>query len=99
MQEYPLGFAVAQIHGVYVLAQNKYGLVVVDMHAAHERIMYEQLKNALDANTIAMQPLLLPISFNAGRLEIAVVEEQGRALRDLGFDLAVVTTDTFIEHA
>jgi DNA mismatch repair protein MutL len=93
-QEYPLGFAVAQIHGVYVLAQNKYGLVVVDMHAAHERIMYEQLKNALDANTIAMQPLLLPISFNADRLEIAVVAEQGRALHDLGFDIAVISPTT-----
>ncbi|MCE9634033.1 MAG: DNA mismatch repair endonuclease MutL [Methylophilales bacterium] len=98
-QEYPLGFAVAQIHGVYVLAQNKQGLVVVDMHAAHERIMYEQLKNALDANTIAMQPLLLPISFNADRLEIAVVEEQGRALRDLGFDLAVISPTTLAVRA
>jgi DNA mismatch repair protein MutL len=98
-QEYPLGFAVAQIHGIYVLAQNKLGLVVVDMHAAHERIMYEQLKNALDADTIAMQPLLLPISFNADRLEIAVVEEQGRALRDLGFDLAVISPTTLAVRA
>ncbi len=98
-QEYPLGFAVAQIHGVYVLAQNTQGLVVVDMHAAHERIMYEQLKNALDANVIAMQPLLLPISFNADRLEIAVVEEQGRALRDLGFDLAVISPTTLAVRA
>ncbi|MFM9913543.1 MAG: DNA mismatch repair endonuclease MutL [Methylophilaceae bacterium] len=98
-QEYPLGFAVAQIHGVYVLAQNAQGLVVVDMHAAHERIMYEQLKNALDANTIAMQPLLLPISFNADRLEIAVVAEQGRALRDLGFELAVISPTTLAVRA
>lgn len=98
-QEYPLGFAVAQIHGVYVLAQNAQGLVVVDMHAAHERIMYERLKNALDADTIAMQPLLLPISFNADRLEIAVAQEQGRALRDLGFELAVISPTTLAVRA
>jgi DNA mismatch repair protein MutL len=98
-QQTPLGFALAQVHGVYVLAQNQQGLVVVDMHAAHERIMYEQLKNALDANIIAMQPLLLPISFNADRLEIAVVEEQGAVLKDLGFELAVLSPTTLAVRA
>lgn len=98
-QEHPLGFALAQVHGVYVLAQNRQGLVVVDMHAAHERIMYEKLKNALDANTIPMQPLLLPISFNADRLEIAVAEEQGAVLRDLGFELAVLSPTTLAVRA
>ena len=97
--DYPLGFAIAQLQGVYVLAQNKQGLVVVDMHAAHERIMYEELKNALDTDTIAMQPLLLPISFNADRIEIAVVEEQARALRDLGFELAVISPTTLAVRA
>ncbi|HEY8085059.1 MAG TPA: DNA mismatch repair endonuclease MutL, partial [Methylophilaceae bacterium] len=98
-QQMPLGFAVAQVHGVYVLAQNQQGLVVVDMHAAHERIMYEKLKNALDANIIAMQPLLIPISFNADRLEIAVVEEQGQVLKDLGFELAVLSPTTLAVRA
>ncbi|HEY8085530.1 MAG TPA: DNA mismatch repair endonuclease MutL [Methylophilaceae bacterium] len=98
-QQTPLGFAVAQVHGVYILAQNHQGLVVVDMHAAHERIMYEKLKNALDANIVAMQPLLLPISFNADRLEIAVVEEQGQVLKDLGFELAVLSPTTLAVRA
>jgi DNA mismatch repair protein MutL len=98
-QEFPLGFAIAQLHGVYVLAQNKHGLVVVDMHAAHERIMYEQLKSALDMNTVAMQPLLLPISFQADRLEIAAVEEQEAVLKSLGFELAVLSPTTLAVRA
>lgn len=93
-QEYPLGFAIAQLHGVYVLAQNRQGLVVVDMHAAHERIMYEKLKTALDIHAVATQPLLIPVSFNADKLEVAVVEEQGAVLRDLGFELAVLSPTT-----
>ncbi len=102
-QDYPLGFAVAQIHGVYVLAQNHLGLVVVDMHAAHERIMYEKLKVALDAKEVPMQPLLLPVSFQADRLEVATVEEQlatGQgSLRQLGFDLAVLSPTTLAVRA
>ncbi|MCB5187537.1 DNA mismatch repair endonuclease MutL [Methylobacillus caricis] len=97
-QEYPLGFAVAQIHGVYVLAQNTQGLVVVDMHAAHERIMYEKLKNALDASRVPMQPLLLPVSFHADHLEVATVQEQqslpDNGLQQLGFDIAVLSPTT-----
>lgn len=101
--DFPLGFAVAQIHGVYVLAQNVQGLVVVDMHAAHERIMYEQLKNALDTKTVAMQPLLLPVSFNADRLEVATVQEelsrgQG-SLQQLGFDIAILSPTTLAVRA
>lgn len=102
-QEYPLGFAVAQIHGVYVLAQNAQGLVVVDMHAAHERIMYEKLKNALEARQVSMQPLLLPVSFNADRLEVATVNEELASgadnLRQLGFDIAVLSPTTLAVRA
>lgn len=97
--DFPLGFAIAQLHGIYVLAQNRAGLVVVDMHAAHERIMYERLKTALDADSVAMQPMLLPISFNADRLEIAVAEEQGDILKNLGFELAVLSPATLAVRA
>jgi DNA mismatch repair protein MutL len=101
--DFPLGFAVAQIHGVYILAQNAAGLVVIDMHAAHERIMYEQLKNALDDNAVSMQPLLIPVSFNADRLEVATVQEelstgQG-SLSQLGFDIAILSPNTLAVRA
>lgn len=102
-EQYPLGFAVAQIHGVYVLAQNAQGLVVVDMHAAHERIMYEKLKNALDSQNVAMQPLLLPVSFNADKLEVATVQEtlasNDNSLQQLGFDIAVLSPTTLAVRA
>lgn len=102
-EEHPLGFAVAQIHGVYVLAQNAQGLVVVDMHAAHERIMYEKLKNALDSQAVAMQPLLLPVSFHADKLEVATVQEAQNAndssLQQLGFDIAVLSPTTLAIRA
>ena len=101
---FPLGFAVAQIHGVYILAQNSAGLVVIDMHAAHERIMYEQLKNALDDNkSVAMQPLLIPVSFNADRLEVATVNEAlfnaDSSLNQLGFDIAILSPSTLAVRA
>jgi len=98
-QQFPLGFALGLLHGVYILAQNAQGLVVVDMHAAHERIMYERLKTALDRQAIAMQPLLLPLSFQADRLEVAGVEEQGGVLRQLGFDIAVLAPTTLAVRA
>ncbi len=101
--DFPLGFAVAQIHGVYVLAQNAQGLVVVDMHAAHERIMYEQLKNALDTKSVAMQPLLIAVSFNADRLEVATVQEalasNDANLQQLGFDIAILSPTTLAVRA
>ncbi|QCP50936.1 DNA mismatch repair endonuclease MutL [Trinickia violacea] len=97
--DHPLGFALGQIHGIYVLAQNTRGLVIVDMHAAHERILYEQFKNALADRSIAVQPLLIPISMQADAVEIGVVEEERETLDALGFDLAVLSPTTLAIRA
>jgi len=86
-----LGFALGQLAGVYVLAQNAHGLIVVDMHAAHERIVFERLKQTVDAGPVPRQPLLLPASFTAGALDIAAVAEHRDTLDRLGFDLAVLS--------
>ncbi|HEX6005532.1 MAG TPA: DNA mismatch repair endonuclease MutL [Burkholderiales bacterium] len=92
----PLGFALAQLCGIYILAQNDAGLVIVDMHAAHERIVYEKLKGALDLERVPMQPLLVPAPFPADAAEIAAVEEHRDALESLGFDLAALSPTTLV---
>ncbi|MEW9583026.1 DNA mismatch repair endonuclease MutL [Paraburkholderia sp. DGU8] len=97
--EQPLGFALGQIHGIYVLAQNAQGLVIVDMHAAHERILYEQFKNALADRAIAVQPLLIPQTMQADPIEIGTVEEERDTLDALGFDLAVLSPTTLAIRA
>jgi DNA mismatch repair protein MutL len=83
-----LGFALAQLQGVYVLAQNMAGLVIVDMHAAHERIVYEGLKDALEAASLPSQPLLVPIPMTATAEEVEQAAEGRAPLESLGFDVA-----------
>lgn len=83
----PLGFAVAQVHGIYVLAQNARGLVIVDMHAAHERITYERMKQAWSEDRIRSQPLLVPETLACSAKEVGALEQHGAELKRLGFEL------------
>jgi DNA mismatch repair protein MutL len=90
----PLGYALAQLSGIYILAQNEQGLIVVDMHAAHERIVYEKLKTAFDQQQMPTQPLLIPVSFAADMLDVATAEAEQAALAQLGFDIAPISPTT-----
>lgn len=83
----PLGYAIAQLHGIYILAENAEGLIVVDMHAAHERIGYERLKNAHDGIGLHAQPLLVPITLAVGEREADTAEREAETLAALGFDV------------
>ena len=85
--EHPLGFAIAQLHGVYVLAQNRQGLVLVDMHAAHERITYEAFKRAREGEGIKSQPLLMPVSVAVSRREADLVEQFPEVFDELGMQV------------
>ncbi|MFM7026293.1 MAG: DNA mismatch repair endonuclease MutL [Limnohabitans sp.] len=98
---WPLGRALAQLHGVYILAENAQGLVVVDMHAAHERIVYEKLKRQLgpDAGGIASQPLLIPATFAATLAEVATTESCADALAQLGLEIAPLSAKTLAVRA
>jgi DNA mismatch repair protein MutL len=101
--DFPLGFALAQLHGIYILAQNTKGLVLVDMHAAHERILYEQLKNALDAQIdgedMQVQSMLIPVTFFADAVEVGTAEEHQDVLKKLGFEIAVLSPTTLAVRA
>ncbi len=87
--EFPLGFAVAQLHGIYILAQNVNGLVLIDMHAAHERIVYEGLKSQA-SEALATQRLLIPSFISASEQEVAAAETHRETLAVLGFDVGIV---------
>ena len=83
----PLGYAVAQLHGIYILSQNEHGMVIVDMHAAHERITYERLKTAYDEQGISSQPLLVPETIHVSQQQADIAEQYREDLGKLGFNL------------
>jgi DNA mismatch repair protein MutL len=90
----PLGFALAQLHGVYILAQNQHGLIVVDMHAAHERIVYEQMKADANNNAVPVQPLLIPATFRADPIEIDTARENSETIEAIGLELSEMSPTT-----
>ncbi len=92
--ELPLGQALAQLGGAYVLAQNAQGLVIVDMHAAHERVVYERLKATLGERALQAQPLLIPLSFAATPAEMAAAQQHAQALLELGLDVSPLSAGT-----
>jgi len=92
----PLGFAIAHLHGVYILAENQDGLVIVDAHAAHERVTYEKLKNAVAAGGVQSQPLLIPVSINIAEVEADLIEAHQDFFAGLGLELDRTGPDTVI---
>lgn len=97
--DWPLGRALAQLGGLYILAENAHGLVIVDMHAAHERVVYERLKRSLGAAAIESQPLLIPATFAATPAEVATAEGHGAALQQLGLDIAPLSAGVLAVRA
>ncbi len=93
-EDLPLGQALAQLGGAYVLAQNAQGLVIVDMHAAHERVVYEGLKATLGERALQAQPLLIPLSFAATPAEMAAAQQHQQALLELGLDVSALSAAT-----
>lgn len=92
----PLGFAIAQLKGIYILAENQHGLILVDMHAAHERITYERMKQSMDSRTVATQPLLVPVSIAVSSREAAFVEECQAHFKEFGFVIHQLGPETIV---
>ena len=97
--DWPLGRALAQLHGVYILAENAQGLLIVDMHAAHERIVYERLKQQMDQSDMVSQPLLIPATFPATAEEVATAEATSEVLAQLGLSIAPLSAHTLAVRA
>lgn len=98
-EAWPLGRALAQLQGIYILAENSQGLVIVDMHAAHERIVYERLKTQLDGAAISSQPLLIPATFAATPQEVATAEACAEVLPTLGLEITPFSARTLAVRA
>jgi DNA mismatch repair protein MutL len=92
----PLGYAIAQLHGVYILAQSERGLILVDMHAAHERIVYERMKTQVHGGRLDAQPLLVPVSLAASAAEVATAEAERDAFARFGVELDVAGPETLL---
>ena len=92
----PLGYAIAQLHGVYILAQNKEGIILVDMHAAHERITYERMKLACQNEELKMQPLLVPLSIAVSQAEANCAEAQQLVLLNLGIEIERASDEAIV---
>ena len=95
----PLGYALAQLHGIYILAQNAEGLVLVDMHAAHERIVYEHLKSIEDTSTAIRQQLLVPVQINVTQSEAQIAEQQQDLFNSLGFEVNLLGHESIAVRA
>lgn len=92
----PLGYALAQLHGIYILAQNQAGLILVDMHAAHERIVYERLKQSIGTHSVVRQPLLVPLSLAVSRSEMLQLEESDEFIQEYGLTLEPAGPETIV---
>ncbi|WP_010627315.1 DNA mismatch repair endonuclease MutL [Halomonas sp. KM-1] len=92
----PLGFAIAQLHGIYILSQTAQGMIIVDMHAAHERIVYERMKAQVHGGELQTQPLLVPVSLAASHAEVATAEAEREAFARLGVELDVAGPETLL---